>query len=218
MTYTVLARDRRTGLIGGATASRSLAVGNAVLMLRPGVGVVASQAWTNRSLRALLLDAVAHGATAEDALRRIPAWDDGAGLRQAALLPETGAPAAYSGSGITAWAGDLVASDAVYAGNLLAGRSVLSAMRDALDDAPPIGSADPASAARFAQALVRALSAGEAHGGDARGRQSAAVVVATTGAGADVEVDLRVDDHGAPLVELARLVELRAEALSVRTE
>ncbi|WP_448256519.1 DUF1028 domain-containing protein [Microbacterium aurum] len=218
MTFTVLARDARSGLIGGATASRSLAAGNAVLAVRPGVGAVASQSWTNRALRPLLLDEIAGGATASAAVAGIDRWDDDVELRQVALLPERGAPAARSGAQNTPWAGHLVGEDAVFAGNLLAGADVLTAMRAALDIPPGARDEDDAAnPASFARRLVAALAAGEAHGGDARGKQSAAVVVATMGADADIRVDLRVDDHADPVRELARLVELRAEALSVRT-
>jgi len=237
MTYTVLARDPRAGLIGAATASRSLAAGNAVLAIRPGVGVVASQAWTNRSLRGLLLGELAAGATAAEAVDAVPGWDDRAELRQVAALPARGAGAARSGREITDWAGHVVTADVVVAGNLLTGPEVLSAMVDDLARAPEIDPADPASAALFAHALVSALVAGERAGGDARGRQSAAVLVAAAARpdrrGGPVaaravdllhhrSVDLRVDDHQDPLAELARLVALRArdlaEPVSARTE
>lgn len=231
MTYTVLARDLRSGLIGAATASRSLAAGNAVLAVRPGVGVVASQAWTNRSLRGLLLGELAAGTTAAEAVEAVPSWDDRAELRQVAALPVAGPGAARSGRDITAWAGHVVGTDVVVAGNLLTGPEVLSAMVDDLAQTPGVDPADPASAALFARVLVSALVAGERAGGDARGRQSAAVLVAETrpvarpGA-ADLlphhGVDLRVDDHTDPLAELARLVSLRGrdlgERISARTE
>ena len=237
MTYTVLARDARSGLVGAATASRSLAAGNAVLAIRPGVGVVASQAWTNRSLRGLLLGELAAGASAAEAVDAVPAWDDRAELRQVAALSVAGPGAARSGRDITDWAGHIVAADAVVAGNFLTGPEVLSAMVEELAGMPEIDPADPASAALFAQVLVSALFAGERAGGDARGRQSAAVLVAaaarperrgepSAGRADDPlhhrSVDLRVDDHGDPLAELSRLVALRgrdlAERVSARTE
>lgn len=237
MTYTVLARDLRCGLIGAATASRSLAAGNAVLAVRPGVGVVASQAWTNRSLRGLLLGELAAGATATEAVGAVPGWDDRAELRQVAALPVAGPGAARSGRDITDWAGHVVAADVVVAGNFLTGPEVLAAMVDDVASARAVDPADPAVAALFAQVLVSALVAGERAGGDARGRQSAAVLVAATtlparrpGAGVGPaedllhhhSVDLRVDDHEDPLSELTRLVSLRgrdlAERISARTE
>lgn len=223
MTYTVLARDPRTGMLGAATASRSLAVGNAVLALRPGVGVVASQAWTNRRLRALVLDELEAGASAAHAAARIPEWDDRAPLRQVAVLPARGRGAAFTGSETTAWSGHAVGEDFVVAGNLLTGRAVVEAMADAAAvlSSPEAGEPVAEAAAIFAARLVGVLRAGERAGGDARGRQSAAVVVGEVGGEPDLRVDLRVDDHTDPLVELDRLVELRArdlrEKVSART-
>jgi len=221
MTFTILARDARSGLIGAATASRSLAVGNAVLAVRPGVGAVASQAWTNRSLRGRLLDELAAGAGAAEAVGRVPEWDDRAELRQVAVLPAVGPGAARSGQEITAWAGDVVGDDVVVAGNLLTGAEVLDAMIDGIEWTPSTDVGLPEAAALFAGALVAALAAGELRGGDARGRQSAAVLVGSLANIGDVHVDLRVDDHVDPLAELARLVYLRgldlADPVSART-
>lgn len=230
MTFTVLARDPRSGLIGAATASRSLAVGNAVLGIRPGVGAVASQAWTNRALRGLLIDELAAGTSAAAAVARVPDWDDSAELRQVAVLPAAGAGAARTGREVTDWAGHVADVDAVVAGNLLTGPDVLTAMLAALEGMPEIDVDDPAGPARFARTLAAALTAGERAGGDARGRQSAAVLVACADRSAapghgdrgDIRVDLRVDDHTDPLAELIRLVDLRghdlAESVSARTE
>lgn len=219
MTFTVLARDIPAGLIGVAVASKSLAAGNAVPALRPGVGAVASQAWTNRALRALLLDALASGETAEAAVARVPEWDAQASLRQVALLPASGAGAARTGDEVSAWAGHRVLADAIVVGNLLTGSDVLARMADRVKSPRP---SDDAPAAAFAHHLVEVLRAGETAGGDARGRQSAAVLVGDLDAGGDIRVDLRVDDHDDPLTELTRLVTLRAadlrERVSARTE
>ncbi|MDF2994224.1 MAG: hypothetical protein K0S37_4738 [Microbacterium sp.] len=213
MTFTVLARDGRTGLIGAATASRSLAVGNAVIEVRRGVGAAASQAWTNRALRGRLLDAVATGSAA-DAVALIPHWDDEPALRQAAVLPSAGPGAAHTGAETSPWSGHLVEGDLVVAGNLLTGEDVLTAIRDAwMAGADESGATPAADAAAFAARLVASLAAGEAQGGDRRGRQSAAVMVTSLSAVGDAWVDLRVDDHGDPLAELHRLVELRASDL-----
>ncbi|MBQ9918308.1 MAG: DUF1028 domain-containing protein [Microbacterium sp.] len=199
MTFTVLARDPRDGLIGAATASRSLAVGAGVIAVDPGVGVVASQAWTNRALRGLLLAAMGEGRSAADAVAATPGWDDGHALRQVAALGWSGAGAARSGADITAWAGDLVTPDAVFIGNLLAGPDVLAAM----------AAAWRTDGRDLADRLIDVLAAGERAGGDARGRQSAALVLASR---ADIVLDLRVDDHPDPISELARLRRLAAGA------
>ncbi|KAA9159705.1 DUF1028 domain-containing protein [Microbacterium lushaniae] len=203
MTYTVLARDPRGGLIGAATASRSLAVGNAVIAVEPRVGAVASQAWTNRALRGFLLERLRAGDAAADAVGMIGEQDDRPELRQVAALTWAGAPAAFTGAQTSGWAGHLVLPDAVVAGNLLTDAEVLAAMATVLSSPP----AEP-DAVEFARHLVAVLACGEQAGGDLRGRQSAAVLVAR--AEGDIAVDLRVDDHPDPVTELARLVELRA--------
>ncbi|RQP12209.1 MAG: DUF1028 domain-containing protein [Microbacteriaceae bacterium] len=216
MTFTLLARDPERGLIGAATASRSLAVGNATIAIDPAVGAVASQAWTNRALRGRLLDALAAGDSAPAAVGRVPSWDGGSALRQVSALPLDGPAAAWTGERASAWAGELVDADAVAVGNLLTGPEVLDALIDefgVLED--PVGPGD--EAVGFAARLVAALAAADRAGGDRRGRQSAAVQVARIGGERtfppELDVDLRVDDHPDPLDELARLVELRRAAL-----
>lgn len=207
MTFTLLARSG--ALIGGATASKSLAAGNAVLAIDPAVGVVASQAWTNRALRGRLLAELAAGSSAADAVARIDEWDERPELRQIAALPLSGPGAAHTGEDVSTWCGSRVMTDAVAAGNLLAGERVLSAMSETIEAAA--SAVDPAALART---IVAAMRAGDDAGGDARGRQSAALLIAA--AGGEVVVDLRVDDHADPLGELARLVDLRAADLDRR--
>lgn len=197
MTFTVLARDTRHGLIGAATASRSLAVGASVIAVDPAVGVAASQAWTNRALRGRLLAAMREGRTAVEAVASVPSWDEGHALRQVAALAWTSPGAARSGEAITAWAGHSTTTDAVFAGNLLTSPEVLEAM----------SAAWVRSSGDLAGRLIEVLRAGDLAGGDARGRQSAAVLVASP---ADTLLDLRVDDHDEPLAELGRLHRLSA--------
>jgi len=211
MTFTLLAVDREAGLIGAATASRSLAVGNAVIAVDPAVGAVASQAWTNRALRHHLLAAMAGGADAAAAIARVPEHDPQPELRQAAALDLAGRAAAHTGAGTSAWTGHRVGEDVVALGNLLAGPAVL----DAIAETWSRGAAGDALA--FAARLVAALEAGEAAGGDARGRQSAAVQAAVIDRGARqtppaLAVDLRSDDHERPLAELRRLLALQGSS------
>lgn len=202
VTFTVLARDTRRGLIGVATASRSLAVGASVIGIDPHTGAVASQAWTNPALRGRALEAMRDGASAREALERVPSWDAEPELRQIAALGWTDEGAARSGGSISAWAGDRSVDDAVFAGNLLEGPGVIDAMTLAWEGST--WSDGPS----FASTLVRTLAAGDAAGGDARGRQSAAVVVASRSA---ILLDLRVDDHAWPIPELDRLCALAAQ-------
>ena len=212
MTYTVLALDRDRTAIGVATASCALAVGAVVPGLDPRVGAVASQAWTNERLRGRVLGAVRDGASPAAAVDRLSAWDSEVDLRQVGVLGLDGRGAAFTGRATTAWRGHEVDDGVVVLGNILTGPEVLGAMRDALRLE---GSDAPAGASELAFALVRALAAGEAAGGDSRGRQSAALLVGP--AGADVlEYDLRVDDAEDPVGELARLVDVRAGVIARR--
>ncbi|RKQ84507.1 putative Ntn-hydrolase superfamily protein [Mycolicibacterium mucogenicum 261Sha1.1M5] len=233
MTFTILASDPTRGLLAAATASRSLAVGAGVPALRVGVGAAASQAYTNRSLRGLLLDAVASGASPATAIARIPDWDSGAAWRQAAVVTADGAVSAHTGDACTAWAGSETGEGFVVLGNLLPGRGVLAAMVAAFEGAPDDdGVASERALAGFSRRVLAALAAGDAAGGDLRGRQSAALLVGVaptavdpaevdllpsdpttplgvTAAGdAPLAIDLRADDHARPIDELARLLDL----------
>lgn len=263
MSYTLLGIDRDAGLIGVATASYSLAVGNAVPALNPAAGVVASQAWTNRLLRHLVLDEVASGATAPQALGRIGGWDDGEQFRQVAAIGADGTIAWVTGTACSPWAGGRAGADHVAIGNLLTGPEVLDAMCTVFSggsagaatsqageqavhtgadgvvhgvtpdpgEAPPWHAAElsggsdatlvgvvSGSVGTFAHRLVAALIAGERAGGDARGKQSAAVLVANLQQAhlypPELVVDLRVDDSREPTEDLAGLVRLRLTELA----
>ncbi len=206
MTYTILAALPHHGLLGAATASKSLAVGNSVLGLVPSIGVVASQAWTNRALRGRLLDGLRRGVDPAQLVERVPEWDTQESLRQVAALSVSGRGAARTGAGTTPWAGHRVLPGLVVAGNVLDGPHVLD------DMVAEFGAHPVDDDASFAFALVHALRAGERAGGDRRGRQSAAVMVGTIVPDSlyppDLTVDLRVDDHTDPLEELERTLRL----------
>lgn len=230
MTFTLLAADPATGLLAAASASRSLAVGNAVIAVDPAVGVVASQAWTNRELRALMLDALAEGRSPAEVVAQVPVWDVGADLRQVAAMTLSGDGDTRTGSDTTAWAGARVRPGLVVLGNLLTGAEVLDAVVDRYDtveDATPADGAaggDGATAAGspfadvalLARRVIAAMLAGEDAGGDRRGRQSAAVVVTRRrqhrAFPPALDLDLRVDDDPDPLQRLARLVEMQVQA------
>lgn len=211
MTYSVVLAVPAAGLLGAATASCSLGVGNAVPAVRPGVGAVVSQAWTNRSLRGRLLDALVEGDAPDQALAGLPGLDPDHAIRQLAVVDARGGTAVHTGSSCSSWAGavPVVGGGAVgtACANLVHGAGVVEAMAAAVNAHPA-----PTDAPGLANLLLAMLQAGEAAGGDVRGQQSAAMLV---GQGAeqgwcppDLEVDLRVDDHPEPLVELARLLAL----------
>ena len=213
MTYTVIARTADSRLLGAATASYSLAVGNAVPALVPTAGVVASQAWTNRRLRYEMLRSLHHGRTAEEAVRALPAVDPDLPMRQVAALPVHGPGAQYTGDRCESWAGGAVGQDFVVVGNLLAGPEVIDDMRDAAEQ----GLAVPGlTSLEMADVLIQVLQAGLDAGGDRRGQQSAAILVADTLAGFQypvlLDVDLRADNSPTPLDDVQRMLELKARA------
>jgi uncharacterized Ntn-hydrolase superfamily protein len=201
MTFSLIARDEETGRIGVAIASKFFAVGARCAFVRSGVGAVVTQAFFNPHYGPRGLALLAAGATAADAVRLMTTADDGRHLRQVHVMDAGGRFAGHTGNDCTDWCGHFSADTFSVAGNTLAGAGVLEAM----------AAAYRANAALpFARRLVAALQAGEAAGGDTRGRQSAALLVH------DEEdyslLDLRVDDHPDPLTELARLEEVARDS------
>jgi len=203
MTFSIVARDALTGQLGGAVASKFLAVGGMVLHGRADVGVVATQALANVTYGPRGLDLLAAGAAPSQAIDVLTGSDPLPERRQVGIVDAIGRVAAHTGSGCMAWAGHMAGEGFSCQGNILASSSLLTAIADVMH-----GRADLPLADR----LVAALAAGQAEGGDSRGQQSAAVlVVAREGGygGADQLVDLRVDDHPTPLTELQRLLQVR---------
>ena len=201
-TYSIVAADPASGEVGCAVQSRYFAVGNVVPWAESGVGAVATQAAGVAVFGRQALEQLRGGATPDDALQAVLAPDEGRERRQLGVVTADGRAAAFTGSECSPWAGHRTGDGYAVQGNILAGEAVVVAMEQAFletdDD--------------LAERLVRALEAGEAAGGDARGRQSAAVVVERVGAanetreGVDRVCDLRVDDHPEPLEELRRLL------------
>jgi uncharacterized Ntn-hydrolase superfamily protein len=194
MTYSIIARDDRTGRIGVAVASRFLAVGARNISVKTGVGAFASQALFNPYYGPRGLALLAAGASVEDALRLLIAADEGRETRQLHAMDSKSKFAAHTGSLCPAWSGHLMRKSFSVAGNALAGPQVIEAVAAAYQDQAKLP---------FARRLLAAMRAGEQAGGDKRGRQSAALLVH------DEEeyslLDLRVDDHSDPLAELERL-------------
>ncbi len=212
MTYSLLAVDRQAGLIGVVTASRSLAVGNSVPAIDPAVGAVVTQAWTNRRLKARSLEALRVGLSPDEVVAMVPAWDDGARLRQLAVLDVQGRGAHVTGDRCTQWAGGRTIDHAVAVGNVLTGADVLDAMIASFEASDPNRN-DPGvhdSLHHFTARLVDALAAGELAGGDARGRESAAVQVAHIAESSEwppeLAVDLRCDHDAEPVQRLRELL------------
>jgi uncharacterized Ntn-hydrolase superfamily protein len=199
MTFSIVGRDGDA--FGVAVASKFLAVGSAVPAARAGVGAVATQAHANLAYRVQGLDLLAQGRSPAEVVDTLTGADDGRVRRQLGVVGPAGA-ASYTGEECMDWAGGRSGDDYAVQGNILVGEPVVAAMEQAWTS----GAGQP-----LAQRLLAALRAGDAAGGDRRGRQSAALVVARPGGGYggdDTEVDLRVDDHDDPVSELVRLHEL----------
>lgn len=219
MTFTLLATDTGHGLLGVATASKSLALGRSVPAIDPTVGAVASQAWGNRKLRHHMLAALRNGASPEEAVARVPELDDHHAYRQVAVVDIDGRLAAHTGELTSDWAGHILGTNHIAAGNCLTGPEVLSAMSESYLTAPSKLPETGDPALRMAQRMITALAEGELAGGDARGKESSAIMVAAVSEDLlfppELAVDLRVDHHADPVRELGILLEHRiAETLS----
>lgn len=201
MTFSIIARDDVTGRFGIAVASKFFAVGARSIAAKTGVGAVVSQALFNPYYGPRGLALLAAGATAKDAVRLLTAADEGSQRRQLHVMDRMGTFAAHTGRECPDWCGHLKGDTFSLAGNSLASASVLEAMAAAYEEHPTMP---------FARRLIAAMRAGEAAGGDSRGKQSAALLVH------DQEehslLDLRVDDHPDPLTELARLEEVARQS------
>lgn len=194
MTWSIIARDQATGRVGIIVASRFFAVGAVVPYIKTGAGAVATQAFINPFYGPQGLALLQAGAAAEDVIKFLTAADEGRDHRQVHLMDRDGRFAAFTGVACIGWCGHKVRPNLSVAGNILAGPRVIEATisyYEANLDKP------------FARRLIGAMRAGEAAGGDSRGRQSAALLIH------DQEeyplLDIRVDDHPDPLKELGRL-------------
>ena len=194
MTWSIIARDNTTGQIGIAVATRFFAVGARVPHIAPGIGGLATQALVNPYYGIDGLKLMRQGRTPRNVIETVIAADSGRESRQVHIMDAIGRIAAHTGRNCVDWCGHLEGKAFSIAGNMLAGARVL-------DDTAKAYAAN--EALPFAHRLLAAMRAGEAAGGDKRGRQSAALLIY-----GDEEwsaLDLRVDDHADPLSELERL-------------
>jgi uncharacterized Ntn-hydrolase superfamily protein len=199
-TYSIVACDLDAREWGVAVQSKFLAVGSAVPAAEPEVGAVASQAWANLAYRPQGLALLREGYAAEDVVRTLVGADEGRGHRQLGVVDAHGRAATYTGSECLEWAGGTTGPGYTAQGNILVSAATVEALASSFE-----GSAGQPLAER----LLACLAAGESAGGDRRGRQSAALLVARKDGGyggtSDVAVDLRVDDHPQPIEELERI-------------
>jgi uncharacterized Ntn-hydrolase superfamily protein len=204
MTFSIVARGADGTSFGVAVASKFLAVGAAVPAAEAGIGAIASQAYANLAYRSEGLAQLRAGRSAQLTLDTLVATDDKRESRQAGIVDAAGAAATFTGNECNPWAGGVTGDGYAIQGNILIGPEVVVAMEQAWLGSGPSGP--------LARRLLAGLTAGDDAGGDRRGRQSAALLVVSPeggyGGGSDVLADLRVDDHAAPVVELARLLDL----------
>ncbi|KRB75987.1 fimbrial assembly protein FimA [Nocardioides sp. Root190] len=214
MTFSIVARSADGESWGVAVASKFLAVGSAVPAAVAGVGALATQADANVAYKGLALSHLDEGATAPIALERLLEEDPGHAHRQVGIVDLDGTAASHTGAECIPWAGGRTGAGYAVQGNCLTGPEVLEAMEQAWADSTP--------EAPLQDRLIAALAAGDAAGGDRRGRQSAAILVVRDEAGYggldDVAVDLRVDDHATPIEEMVRLLDLHELYLTASTD
>jgi uncharacterized Ntn-hydrolase superfamily protein len=198
-TFSIVGCDVAVGEIGVAVQSKFLAVGAVVPWAQAGVGAVATQALANTSYGPAGLRYLAAGLSPQDALDRLTGADPEALHRQAGIVDAQGRSATYTGSGCIPWAGGRAGACYAAQGNILVGGATVDAMAATFE----------ATAGTLAERLLAALAAGQEAGGDSRGKQSAALLVVRERGGYgghnDRYLDLRVDDHASPIVELQRL-------------
>jgi uncharacterized Ntn-hydrolase superfamily protein len=203
MTYSIVARDVATGRLGVAVQSHALAVGRSVPWIQSGTGAIATQALTNPMFGPRGLEGLRRGDSPDRVVESLLATDERPRLRQLAIVDAHGSTAAATGSGCVPVAGHVLGEGYSVQGNMLASGTCLRAMAEAYE-----GGAD----VTFSERLLRVLEAAEATGGDVRGRQSAAIVIAEPHPDASpwngITLDIRLVDDPDPLAELRRLVNL----------
>ena len=204
MTFSIVARSADGTQWGVAVASKFLAAGAVVPGARAGVGAVATQSFVNLRYVPDGLALLDQGVPAVEVVEALTGADDLRASRQIGIVDTQGGSAAFTGAECIPWAGSRSGDGWTAQGNCLTGPEVVEAMERAFVAS---GEQEP-----LAHRLLASLRAGDAAGGDRRGRQSAAVLVVEEGGGygggSDVLVDLRADDHPAPVDELVRLLAL----------
>ena len=196
-TFSIVARCERTGQLGVAVSTADVGAGRMVTWAKAGVGAVATQSWPNLYLAIDGLRLMAEGKTADAALERVIREDPGREVRQLGMVDARGGSATFSGRDCTDWFGGVNGPGFAAQGNMLIRGETVSAMAQAFESGHDLD---------LGERLMRALEAGQAAGGDKRGRQCSALLVV------DREEfplwDLRVDEHPQPVAELRRIYEV----------
>ena len=204
-TYSIAACDLAARQWGVATQSKFLAVGSVVPWAVPGVGAIATQAHANPRYGPDGLELLAQGLSAPDVVARLTGADEGRAERQLGVVDANGGSSTYTGSDCMEWVGGVAGPGFAAQGNILVGEETVAAL---------VTTFAATGGRPLAERLLECLAAAQAAGGDRRGQQSAALLVVERNGGyaglSDSLVDLRVDDHERPVVELARLYDLHA--------
>jgi uncharacterized Ntn-hydrolase superfamily protein len=202
MTWSILVRDPLTGALGAAVATRFFAVGALCIHVEGGVAALATQAMVNPMYAVEGMPRLREGQTAQSVAAAVLAGDDGREVRQLHILDARGRIAQHTGAECIDWCGMVRGENVSVAGNMLAGAAVIEATLAAWE----------AGSGPMAGRLLTAMEAGEAAGGDKRGKQSAALKICTVDPYPDL--DIRTDDHPDPLAELRRLLAVSRERFS----
>ncbi len=203
MTWSILVRESATGALGAAVASRFFAVGALCIHVEGRVAALATQALVNPMYAVHAMPRLREGAAPDAVLAALVGEDPGRARRQFHILDASGRIAQHTGEGCVSWAGHVRGVDVSVAGNMLAGPDVVARTLDGF----------MSSTGGVAERLLSAMEAGEAAGGDKRGRQSAALKVCSADPYPDL--DIRADDHPDPLMELRRLHRVSLERYAV---
>jgi uncharacterized Ntn-hydrolase superfamily protein len=196
-TFSIAARCARTGMFGVAVSTAVPGVGGICPFLRAGVGAVSTQSWVNPYLGIDGVTLLSKGMSAEAALDKLITEDPGRDVRQVGLVDRDGRSAAWSGKDCTPWFGHITGPDYAVQGNMLIGEPTIKTMAQAFERG---------AALDLPERLLMVLEAGQAAGGDKRGRQSAALKVVHQEE--YPHLDLRVDEHRNPVAELRRVFEV----------
>jgi uncharacterized Ntn-hydrolase superfamily protein len=198
-TFSIIGRDPATGELGIAVQSKTIAVGARTRGGKGGVAVFAHQSSSNPMYSTLGIELLEAGMTPQQALDMMLRSDEGRDTRQVAILDIQGRTAAFTSATISDWKGHKCGTNYCAQGNILVGPEVVDAMARSFE----------ASSGPLAERLLEALEAAQAQGGDRRGTQSASLMILkplVIGGFGDRALDLRVDEHRAPIPELRRIL------------
>jgi uncharacterized Ntn-hydrolase superfamily protein len=209
-TYSIVACDLDAGKWGVAVQSKFLAVGSVVPWAEPNVGAIATQAYANPRYGPDGLLLLRDGRSAGEVVEALTAADDGRAERQVGVVDSRGRGATFTGKECQSWAGGRTGDGYAAQGNILVSEETVEALAETFEQNEHLS---------LTERLIECLAAAQAAGGDRRGQQSASLLVVEKDAGyaklSDVVVDLRVDDHELPIVELRRLYALHDQLFGV---